>query len=401
MYKNMSTLTGTGISTKLDSFAAGKEAALNAYYQIEKNYPNILIIFISAIYNQHETIKGVRSIIRDTPIIGCSSVGSISNYGFHQNSVAVSIISSDSINFFCGIGDKISANSRLAGSKAAIKAFGSIKKHNPKQAYMMFSDSISGNSADILRGAQEILGTCFPIIGGGACNKSRSSQTYQYADNEILTDSVVGVIISGTMVLGIGQSSSWQPIGKPHKITKAKFNIIKEIDRKPAVKIYEEYFEKSFEEIKNDGIFKLGINYPLGLRQTDKNKEYITRVPLMLENNGSFVLNADIREGENISLMISDKELIVESAKKAAEKALSYIKNTKIKFAIMFSDISRFLLLKNDAYKEIDMVKKIIGMEIPILGCYTLGEYGLLNAAESAGQYCFNNHSVSITLFSE
>lgn len=401
MYKNMATLIGTGISTKLDSFAAGKEAALSAYYQIEKNYPDILIIFISTIYNQHETIKGIRSIIRDTPIIGCSSIGSISSYGSHQDSVAVFIISSNSISFFCGIGDKISANSRLAGSKAAIKAFGSIKKHAPKQAYMMFSDSVFGNSADILRGAQEILGTCFPIIGGGACNKSYSSKTYQYADNEIYTDSVAGVIISGAMVLGVGQSSSWQPIGKPHKITKAKFNVIKEIDKRPAVKMYEEYFEKSFEEIKNDGIFKLGINYPLGVRQIDKNREYITRVPLMLEYNGSLVLNADIREEEDVSLMISDKELILESAKNAAEKALSYIKNTKIKFATMFSDISRFLLLRNDAYKEIDIVKEIIGREIPILGCYTLGEYGLLNATESAGQYCFNNHSVSITLFSE
>jgi len=398
----MATLIGTGISTKLDSFAAGKEAALNAYHQIEKNNPSILIIFTSAIYIQHEAIKGVRSIIRDTPLIGCSSIGSISNYGSNQDTVTVFIISSDSIRFFCGTGDKISSNSRLAGSKAAIKAFGSIKKHSPRQAYIMFSDGVSGNSADILRGAQEVLGTYFPIIGGGACNKLYSSKTYQYADNEIYNDSVVGVIISGNMVLGIGQSSCWQPIGKPHKVTKAKSNIIKEIDKKAAVKIYEDYFEKSSEEITNDWIFKLGINYPLGIRRIDKSKEYITRVPLMIGYNGSLVLNADVREEEDVSLMISDKDLILESAKNAAKKALSYIKDTKIRFAVMFSDISRLLLLRNDAYKEINIVKEIIGREIPILGCYTLGEYGLFNVTESAGgQYCFNNHSVSITLFSE
>lgn len=398
----MSTLIGTGISTKLDSLTAGKEAALNAYHQIEKNNPSILIIFISAIYIQHETIKGVRSIIRDAPLIGCSSIGSISSYGSNQNSVTVFIISSDSIKFFCGTGDKISSNSRLAGSKAALKAFGSIKNSNPKQAYIMFSDGISGNSADILRGAQEVLGTYFPIIGGGACNKLYSSKTYQYADNEIHNDSVAGTIISGNLVLGIGQSSCWQPIGKPHKVTKAKSNIIKEIDKKAAVKIYEDYFETSSQEITNDWVFKLGIKYPLGIHQIDKSKEYITRVPLMTGDNGSLVLNADIKEDEDVSLMISDKDLILESAKNAAKEALSYIKDTKIKFAVMFSDISRLLLLRNDAYKEIDIVKEIIGSQTPILGCYTLGEYGLFNAAESAGsQYCFNSHSISITLFSE
>ncbi|MDO8603111.1 MAG: FIST N-terminal domain-containing protein [Candidatus Omnitrophota bacterium] len=398
----MATLIGTGISTKLDSLAAGKEAALSAYHQIEKNNPSILIIFISAIYIQHEAIKGVRSIIKDTPLIGCSSIGSISSYGSNQNSVTVFIISSDSIKFFCGTGDKVSNNSRLAGSKAALKAFGSIKNRGIKQAYLMFSDGVSGNSADILRGAQEVLGTYFPIIGGGACNNLYGSKASQYADNEIHNDSVIGAIISGNLVLGMGQSSCWQPIGKPHKVTKANSNIIKEIDKKAAVKIYEDYFEISPQEITNDWIFKLGIRYPLGIRQTDENKNYITRIPLMAGDNGSLALNADIKEDEDISLMISDKDLILESAKNAAKEALSYIKDTKIKFAVMFSDISRLLLLRNDAYKEIDIVKETIGKETPILGCYTLGEYGLFNATESAGsQYCFNNHSISITLFSE
>lgn len=387
----MSTVIGTGISTKLDSFMAGKEAALSSYYQIGRSDPSIIITFISPIFDQEAVIKGIHSVIRDTPLVGCSSAGSISIHGSHKDSVAVFIISSNSIEFSCGIGYDISKNSRLAGSKAAKQAYSHA--HNIKQAYIMLSDSLAGNNTDTLRGSQEILGTRFPIIGGGAA--------YQYINNEIFTDSTAGVLVSGDIRLGIGKSIGWQPIGKPHKVTKAKLNIIKEIDKKIAVELYEEYFEKSFEEIKNEGIAKLGINYPIGMRLANKDRDYLTRVPLGIEENGSLMLNADIREGEDISLMIGDKDLILESARKASLEALNDIKNAKIKFALVFSDIARLLLLRKDADKEIGIVKEVIGRNIPILGCYTSGEYAPFDTAELKGQCHFNNHSISVILFSE
>jgi hypothetical protein len=99
--------------------------------------------------------------------------------------------------------------------------------------------------------------------------------------------------------------------------------------------------------------------------------------------------------------MIGDKEMVLDSAKKASLEAVNNIKNAKIKFAVVFSSISRLLLLRKDANKEIDIVKETIGRNIPILGCYTLGEYAPFNADESKGQCYFNNQSISVTLFSE
>lgn len=384
----MSTIIGTGISTRLDSFTAGKEAALNAYYQIGKIEPDIVIVFISTIFDQNAAIKGVHSIIKDTPLIGCSSIGSISTYGSCRDSATVFIISSDSIKFSFGMGRDISKNPRLAGHNAAKQA--SNIRHNPKQAYIMLSDSLAGNNADILRGSQEVFGTGFPIIGGGASDKSCFQKTYQYMDNEIRADSVSGVLMLGNMKLGLGKANGWQPIGKSHKITKVKSNIVKEIDKKMAVKLYEEYFEKSFSELKNDRICSLGINYPIGM-QLDDDEEYVTRVPLEIEESGGLVFNADIQEGKDISLMIGDKDLVLESTKKAVLEAVENTKISKIKFAVVFSDISRLLLLRKDAHKEIDIIKQHIGRDTPILGCYTFGEY----------QNNFNNQSISIALFSE
>ena len=102
----------------------------------------------------------------------------------------------------------------------------------------------------------------------------------------------MGLLISGGIDISVGKAGGWQPIGKPHKITKARSNIVKEIDNRAAIELYEEYFGKSRKELKNEGIGKLAINYPLGIKMQGK-KKYLIRAPLKLEDNGSLVLNAE------------------------------------------------------------------------------------------------------------
>jgi len=242
----MSTRLGIGISTKLDSFSAGKEAARNALYQLARPEVDIAIVFISPIFEQQIVIKAVRSITGYAPLVGCSSTGTIASSGVFRNSVAVCTISSDSSRFSCAVGHNISKNPRLAGSQAA--RLSSNLKNVTKQVYIMLSDCLSGNMADILRGAQEIRGTSFPIIGGAAIDDLGFQKSYQYFNNNIYSDSVVGILMGGDIRIGIGNAHGWQPIGKPHKITKARLNVIKEIDGRRASELYEEYLDKSYDE---------------------------------------------------------------------------------------------------------------------------------------------------------
>ena len=214
----MTTEIGIGISTNFDSFNAGKEAARSTFYQLNRKKPDILIVFISTTFDQEEAIKGIHSIIKGAPLVGCSSVGSITASGSIRNSVTVCGISSDSISFSYGVGNEITKNPRLAGSKAAKQSSGLT--NTTTKAYIMFCDALSGNGADILRGAQEVLGTSFPIIGGSATDDLSFQKTYQYLNNNIYTDSIIGLCINGNINIGIGVAHGWQPIGMPHKITR-------------------------------------------------------------------------------------------------------------------------------------------------------------------------------------
>jgi len=396
----MATIVGSGVSTKLDSFSAGKEAAAISYYQLDKYNPNVIISFISTIFNPQEVIRGIHSVIKEAPLIGCSSVASILTSGVFRNSVSVFTISSDSITFSCGAVDEAAKNPRTISYAAASEASNSIKAE--KQAYLMFSDGVLGiNRTDILRGAQELFGTNFPIIGGPATDNLAFQKTYQYLNNNVYLNAISGLLISGKISVGVGKGIGCQPIGRPHKITKAKSNIIKEIDKKVAIEIYEEYFEKSFEELIKEGIAKLGIMYPLGMRESKEKKDYIIRAPLKVGDDGSLILSAEMPEGENVSLMFGDSNLLLESTKDAAMNAVKDIKNKTIKFVIVFSDIGRFQLLKKDAQKEIEIIRSVIGKNIPILGCYTCGEYVPYEKNGITSQFYFNNQAISVAAFSE
>lgn len=396
----MTTIASSGVSTKLDSLAAGKEAAQIAYHKLGRREPDVVFTFISTIFEQTEAINGICSVMKDAPLIGCSSAGSIVSDGPLRGAVSVCAIYSDSISFSFGIGKQLGKNSRLAGHRAATEALSAAIKDKTTKAFVIFSDSLSGNSADVLRGAQEVLGTGFPIIGATAADELCFQKTYQYLNNNIYSDSVVGVLLSGDINIGMGKGLGWQPIGKPHKVTKARSNIIREIDKKAAIGIYEEYFDRSFEELKGMGIGKLSVNYPLGVKIKGKN-EYLIRSSMRVEDNGSLVLSAEIPEGEDVSLMIGDRNLALKAARSACTEATRGMQGRNIRFIIVFDDIARYNLLRKDSQKETDIIKEVFGKGAPLTGFYCYGEYGSLDTYEHRGWSDFQNQAFSIAVFSE
>ncbi|MBU3911036.1 MAG: FIST C-terminal domain-containing protein [Candidatus Omnitrophica bacterium] len=392
----MGTQVGIGVSTKLDSTLAGREAAREAYSHL-REHPDVIFVFISPIFEQEEAIKGIRSVIKGCLLVGCSSVGSITSGGCFLGAVAVCAIASTDISFSSSASLNVSRNARLAGNKAAKESI--CAKNSDRQLYIMFTDCLSGNMADVLRGAQEILGTRFPIIGGSAVDNFQFRKTWQYLNNDILSDSVVGLFIGGNINVGIGVSHGWQPVGSPHRITRSSSNILKEIDRRPAIELYNEYLGKDPGELLKEGIGKLGCNYPLGIRIKDKDT-YMTRSPIRIEDNGALVLSAEIPEHKNINLMIGDNNLALEATREACREALKNSMGKNISFAIVFSDIARLQLLRKDQHKEVEIIRKALGKDVPFFGCYTCGEYAPVDLYGYSGQSYFHNQAISIALFS-
>lgn len=400
----MSISINLGWSDTNNSYEAGKSAATKA----EKNRPqktiNLALVFASSHYNQYKLIKGIKNVIPNIHIFGCSVASAIISDNIIEDGVVIAILSSDpsSFHYSHGLGEDVKTNSHLAGHQTAKMAINeflrlSSKYESKRKYFIMFPEGVTGNGVDILRGCQEILGSNFPIVGGSAGDSYLFKKTYQYSAGKIISDSVIGLLVGGEIDLGVGIKHGWNPLGKYRKITKTHANIIKEIDNQPAISIYEEYFDEETKTLKKEPLSMMGMLYPIGMKIPDE-KEYIVRNPFKIGEEGDLICTAELPEGSDIRLMIGNKDGVINAAKKATITALKNLGDKKPKFALVFDSISRKKLLGRNSYKEIEAIKNIIGHDVPLIGFYTYGEQAPFTSKIYTGQSYFHNESIVVTL---
>lgn len=369
----MAIQAGVGLSKNKDSYQAGYEACKIAVGKSGAEKPDFIIAFASVGFDQQELTRGIREVSGKVPIIGCTDAGEITNEGPSQKSVGVMAITSDQIVFTTGLGKDIKAGARMAGQAVARE----VKERAPAElrAFIMLPDVLTGNGADVVRGVLDVLGLHFPVVGGAAGDDFLFQKTYQYRDDEVTSGAVAGVGLSGKFSMGIGVRHGWMPIGTPMKVTKSEGAVVHELDNRPAVSIYEDYFGEKAADLKKEPLARMAITYPLGIKVPDLD-EYLIRDPITVDDKGAITCAAEIPQGSEIRLMIGSKEKAVEAAEDAARKLMKEftIDKSEPKFVLMFNCIAREKLFGQKANDEIQAVMKIIGKDVPLLGFYTYGE---------------------------
>ncbi|MBI2624179.1 FIST C-terminal domain-containing protein [Candidatus Parcubacteria bacterium] len=364
---------GVGLSRNANSFQAGYEAAKTAVEKAGGGKPDFMVAFSSVAFDQEELVRGIREATDQTPLIGCSDAGEITNAGPSQKSVGVMAIRTDRITFTTGLGRNIKDGAREAGRAVAKEV--KEKAPQPLRTFIMLPDVLTGNGADTVRGVLDVLGEHFPLVGGAPGDDFLFEKTYEYQGGEVATGAVAGVGLSGEFSFGIGVRHGWIPIGIPMKVTKSQGAVIYELDQRPAISIYEDYFGAKAEDLKKEPLARMAITYPLGIK-TPELDEYLIRDPITVDDKGAITCAAEIPEGSEIRLMIGSKEKAVEAAQDAARHLMQEFEIDKAspKFVLMFNCIAREKLFGQKAVDEIRAVMDIIGPDVPLLGFYTYGE---------------------------
>ena len=243
------------------------------------------------------------------------------------------------------------------------------------QAFLILPDVLTGNGADIVRGILDVLGPHFPVVGGAPGDDFAFEKTYEYRDAEVASGAVAGVGLVGDFSMGVGVRHGWIPIGIPMTVTKSDGAVVHEVDGRPAINIYEDYFGKKAEELKKEPLAKMAITYPLGIKAPEMD-EYLIRDPITVDEHGSITCAAEIPQGSEIRLMIGSKEKAVDAARDAARKLMGdfAVDGKKPKLLLMFNCIAREKLFAQKANDEIQAVMDIVGESVPLLGFYTYGE---------------------------
>jgi len=263
---SMGIAAGVGESRlKSEPFKAGKEAAEEALSQMSTGRPDLVLVFSTEGFDQHELLRGIRSVTGKIPLIGCCGAGVITEQGLSTDSIAVMALKSDTLSISRGIGRDISSDAMCAGEESAEGLLDKLK--GSKRSYyvvMMLPDGLTGNVSDVVEGAYRVLGAGCRFVGGGAGDNLKFIKTYQFLDGQVYQDAVVSALFVSNEPMGVGVRHGWTPVGKPMIVTKARGNVVMELDGKPAFEAYCEHFGIE-EGLSIENFSRFAMEHPLGM----------------------------------------------------------------------------------------------------------------------------------------
>jgi hypothetical protein len=379
----VSSHVSVGWSGAPDAFTAGQQAARIALTRLENRRAGGAIVFGSSWFDQEQLLKGALGVLKGVPLVGGSTAGEITPEGPRSHSCVVLAFSYEDVVLSVGIGQELDRDPRLAGYQAAQQAMRQFQGR-PRNGLLFFGDGLSTGYGEALRGMQEVLGTSSLVVGALTGDDQRYVTTYQYGQGHLYSQSLVGLLFGGSSQLGIGMEHGFAPISKPRQITKAKMNVLSEIDGQPALSVYEEYFGEAATEAAHDGGFSRWlVAYPLGV-QHDGGRQFVLRNVMSFGAQGSLICTGEVTEGSWVQLMIGSKELALEAATAAAQAAIRSLRT--VHCLMVFDSVLRKRLLGQEAAGEFLRIRQAVGPTIPIVGCYSYGEHAPLSGSSMFGQ---------------
>ncbi len=188
--------------------------------------------------------------------------------------------------------------------------------------------------------------------------------------------------------MGYGSRGGWTPFGSSRSITRAKGNILYELDGQPALNLYKELLGEKASELPGSSFY-----FPLSYCAEDSSPGIIRTILAVDENDMSLTLAGDIVEGGTLQLSKFDYDRLINGSKNAAEDC---IEETSPEFALIISCVGRKIVLSQRVEEELDSAQAVFGENTTMTGFYSYGEIS------PRGTHCqLHNQTMSITTFHE
>ncbi len=392
----MKTDVGVGHSIKRNPAEAGKEAALKALERAGITKPDFVFVFATVGYDQQILIRSIREATSGAPLSGCSGEGIITQQTVVETNfgVSVMVVHSDELRFDHAYTENINHSAGPAGEDLARRIAPYVSSDS--LACFLFPDGLVFDFDPFLTMFEKTLTrpNRLPILGGLAADNCESMKTYQYHDDQVMSEAVSCIVMSGSGDIAWGVNHGCIPVGTRRTITRCEGNIIYEIDGMPALEALEDYFEEGWKEQWN----KTSLNLCLGFKTPEHIKddygEYIIRY-MMSKNDqdGSVKIQSDVTKGTDFWIVRRDKELIKDGMQSIFAQIKATAGKEKPKFVLHFDCVGRGKVVFREEEK-VELIKSFqrdIGEDIPWIGFYTYGEIGPI-----AGSNCSHNFTAVV-----
>jgi hypothetical protein len=380
----MITKAGVGMSRHHNPNVAGREAAEQALQKAGVAKPDFVFMFASIGYDQPSLLRAVREATGGAPLTGCSAEGTITADEADESgfSVVVTAISSEELQWHNGLAPGLGEDSRAVGKRVAQDLLPNLSAETI--GLFVFPDGMTDNLDPFFAGLEENLPSerFLPLWGGGAGNDLNLEEpTYQYCDDEVVSDGVSYALLLGKAQAGWAISHGLIPIGGERKVTRSEGNVIYEIDGKPAAEVLREYLPEGALADDRDWM-RYAISLALSFKAPSyiKDEAYVVRgVPKVRMADGSIIVQGpEVQEGTSVWFSSRDREKITTGFDRMARQIKEQLGGEKPKLVFQFECLTRGELMFREQEK-LQLLKRFrqsVGPDVPWAGFYAIGEIG-------------------------
>lgn len=237
-------------------------------------------------------------------------------------------------------------------------------------------DGLASRIGALVESIFHIFGLEYNYLGGGAGSLSFEQKPCLFTNQGMIGDSAVLALLD--IPSGVGVSHGWTPISGPHKVTRARGNVIHSLNWRPAFDVYREAVAQATgQEVNRENFFAISKSHPFGIIRLGD--EMIVRDPIVVQEDGSLVCVGEVPQESHVDILVGDLTSLVAAARRARHLAEDDFHHPASRCITFFVDcISRVLFLEDDFGEELAAVEST---ERPLLGALTLGE--IANAGHS------------------
>ena len=376
----MATKAGVGMSRHHNPNVAGREAAQQALKNVGVDRPDFAFMFASIGYDQPSLVRAVREATGGTPLSGCSGEGTINGEDADESnfSVVVTAIISDELQWINGMATGLRADSRAVGQQVAQNLQSDFS--SAVTGLFVFPDALAVNFDHFVSGLEGYLSPdrFLPLWGGAAGDDFARRQTYQYYDDEVVSDGVAYVLLTGKVQAAWAVSHGCIPIGNERKVTRCQGNVIYEIDGKPVLEVIKEYIPDP-DLVAN--WYRYALTRALRFKAPEyfEDEEYIVQgIPRINRDDGSVTIQTEVSEGMSVWFSSRDKEKIATGLDRMAQQIKHQLGDAQPKLVFQFDCASRGKMMFRDQErtKLLGEFRQSVGPDAPWVGFYTYGEIG-------------------------
>ena len=313
-------------------------------------------------------------------LAGATSSGEMSSVlGFSEDSVALALFASDTVDIVAGIGRDVLRDPVAAASAAVADACS--RSDLPPSLCIAMTTVGQVEASIILDALRAALGPDVPILGGGASPKDPADDPRHGNDagreivgDVVTSDAIAVLLFCGPLAMSYGVDTGWRGVGPTATVTALSGDSVSEIDGRPALEFYERYL----------GTVTPAIANPLAVFDTGDSTRFYLRTPIAYDQaTGCVSFFGAIPDGSRVQLTVAATDEIFEGARASIADALAtFPAGHTPDAALIFSCATRRFLLGTRARREIEVVRDALGTGTPLAGIYCLGEIAPMAAGD-------------------